>query len=1369
MPVTKKLYTTIQIKKKGDKKNWLRLSSVLLPLLILVPVITSIVFANSTWTQTNWIGGISSDLVTGTVTTYESATSINDSVAGQISIAPTAGWSNSYTTWSNRVPVTVTNAVASTLTNYQTRLTINYDSNMQADFDDIRFANSSGTELSYWIEQKVDSSTSTVWVKVDSLAASTTTTIYMYYGNSGAVSASNGVNTFILFDDFSGGSIDTGKWTTNDPSVFSVVAGRLRVQSSVSASWTHALYSSTAYARANIVFEGKYIWTNPNASYDAIMFGWHDNGSGISYADLVYAYYNAGAGTCTVSCPSAVYEDGSQRSPVVGPWTLDQQYSFRLRMKAAGGNFYEQSIDNQNWTTAYNSSYSTETNLRPSIVAYSGGTHFFDDLRVRQWSTTEPTGVIGAEESVYSTGVLTSNIFDTGYPSDWELLTFSGTGTIGVKVRTGNASDLSDASSWNSCSDISSGAELTPNECVQDEDRYVQYRVTLTPLEATTPVFNDIGIGYSPSDQVNPITNASAVGITGSSDGDWINNEAEITWTEGADNVGGTGILGYCVSLDEGDLGSSSLLNPEITAGVLQGLDDGIAESFCPFIASGDSLDLSAVPGLTLTTNKQYYLSLKAVDLSGNIWSGSNEDYQDLVSFRFDSTAPSSPGFISMPSNFISTENVTITWPFGGNPGTASDNESGLAGLQYRIGESGTWYGDLHTASEDNTDVLTNDGSYVTDATYDYPVLVEGINYIYFRSIDNAGNVSSGSVNGVLKINTIAPSQVLNLAATPSINTTNAYSFEWEPPVTFTGNISNIVYCYTINTIPSVNTCNFTDSGITELEADAFATQPGSNTIYIVAKDEANNINYDAYASTTFTYNGSAPGIISGLDIADISVKSLSNWKLALSWGQPMDIGAGVSKYAVYRSSSDVTCSSDFNLFTKVAEVNSTSYVDSGLAEQDYYYCVRACDSANNCSAVSTTVTEFPTGKFIEPALLLSEPEVTATTTRKAVINWTTDRTSDSRVQYGVTSNTYFVEEVSISNQTTGHTITLNNLEPGKTYFYKAKWTDEDGNIGISTEKSFTTDPAPVLKKVVAERVSVDNALIRFTTLDATQSKLFYGKNGVFTSLSEINVSQLESSYTLQLSALDDNSEYVYKINLVDIEGYEYEGDVYTFQTLPRPRVENVTIEEVKNSAQPTVEVAWDSNTEITSIVTFYPVTSPQLTQDEIDILPTKEHKMKVTGLLPTTQYGMVIRGTDALGNEAVSTEFFFTTATDTRPPTITNLKVETTLTSSQEDNNAQIIVSWETDELASSQVEYGEGLAGGLAQTTSIDRSLKRNHTVIISNVSPAKVYTVRAVARDENDNITTSSENVVITPKRSDSALDIVIKNLTGIFNFL
>lgn len=103
---------------------------------------------------------------------------------------------------------------ASALTDHQVSIAVTYDADMQADFDDLRFTSSDGTTLlSHWLETKTDSTSAVVWVKVPSVGGSSTATVYMYYGNASASSASNGSSTFLAFGDF-----DIGGTATKDAS-----------------------------------------------------------------------------------------------------------------------------------------------------------------------------------------------------------------------------------------------------------------------------------------------------------------------------------------------------------------------------------------------------------------------------------------------------------------------------------------------------------------------------------------------------------------------------------------------------------------------------------------------------------------------------------------------------------------------------------------------------------------------------------------------------------------------------------------------------------------------------------------------------------------------------------------------------------------------------------------------------------------------------------------------------------------------------------------------------------------------------------------------------------------------------------------------
>ena len=113
--------------------------------------------------------------------------------------------------------MSIANAGGTTLTGYQLNVVLGsgFDfTKAQSNGGDIRFTASDGvTLLPYWIESwNAGGSSASLWVKVPSIPT-TGATVYLYYGNSSATSASNGNTTFDFFDDFSSGSIDTTKWT----------------------------------------------------------------------------------------------------------------------------------------------------------------------------------------------------------------------------------------------------------------------------------------------------------------------------------------------------------------------------------------------------------------------------------------------------------------------------------------------------------------------------------------------------------------------------------------------------------------------------------------------------------------------------------------------------------------------------------------------------------------------------------------------------------------------------------------------------------------------------------------------------------------------------------------------------------------------------------------------------------------------------------------------------------------------------------------------------------------------------------------------------------------------------------------------------
>lgn len=102
------------------------------------------------------------------------------------------------TGYSYAKPITVYNTATVAAVNYQLKLTINTQSligasQMQTDGDDIRFGKTcNGTNLyNHWLESGINTPTTTIWVKIDSIPAGGNRTFYFFHGNSSAVSASS--------------------------------------------------------------------------------------------------------------------------------------------------------------------------------------------------------------------------------------------------------------------------------------------------------------------------------------------------------------------------------------------------------------------------------------------------------------------------------------------------------------------------------------------------------------------------------------------------------------------------------------------------------------------------------------------------------------------------------------------------------------------------------------------------------------------------------------------------------------------------------------------------------------------------------------------------------------------------------------------------------------------------------------------------------------------------------------------------------------------------------------------------------------------------------------------------------------------------
>lgn len=160
--------------------------------------------------------------------------------------------------WSYVIPITITNnAVTATAADLQTLLKINTQvpisqGKMQANGDDIRFVyNTCGNYLDYYIESGLNTTATNIWVRMPSIPAGGSITIYMYYGNAGAAA------TAVTFNNMFPNVL-----TINAPSPLSGVVNYDWIEVQAGGAITMASMQPVTLSARKIIFNGSYNGAN---------------------------------------------------------------------------------------------------------------------------------------------------------------------------------------------------------------------------------------------------------------------------------------------------------------------------------------------------------------------------------------------------------------------------------------------------------------------------------------------------------------------------------------------------------------------------------------------------------------------------------------------------------------------------------------------------------------------------------------------------------------------------------------------------------------------------------------------------------------------------------------------------------------------------------------------------------------------------------------------------------------------------------------------------------------------------------------------------------------------------------------------------
>jgi len=457
------------------------------------------------------------------VTNSGSTTNFTYSVYPELNVS----W---YTNWTKYQPILVTNSTSSTLTDFEVQLPLNTQSmisagDLQSQCQDLRFVGTDNIKrLGYFLETADCNVASTpVWVRVPSIPASGSTTIYMYYKNPNASSESSGDETFAFFDNFENGILNSSKWSVSGPQLeeFDTTQKRYGTYSLKIALYPTVLSSAnlpTSVATKG-VFEA-FTRYNETGRYHYAFNLVLNTGVELysTVASLTYwAHFNLPAGWVNYS-PLTTYSPGT--------WYLvAQKYNFADTTANPNGTYWPVINGTQLSATGlldYNSNPGTSA-IRWNMFQDSGGGAFWvDDVRVRQYASTEPTAALLNIPVV--TSPTSANVTNT-------------TATLGANITSNGGSALT---ARGTCWDTTPSP--TTNCLAEGGTSTGVFTQARTGLPQGTMIYyrgyavNSSGTGYSPdgtfttsgssavptliSPTVSSITNTTAtLGVNVSSDG----------------------------------------------------------------------------------------------------------------------------------------------------------------------------------------------------------------------------------------------------------------------------------------------------------------------------------------------------------------------------------------------------------------------------------------------------------------------------------------------------------------------------------------------------------------------------------------------------------------------------------------------------------------------------------------------------------------------------------------------------------------------------------------------------------------------------------------------------------------------------------
>ena len=460
----------------------------------------------------------------------------------------------------------------------------------------------------------------------------------------------------------------------------------------------------------------------------------------------------------------------------------------------------------------------------------------------------------------------------------------------------------------------------------------------------------------------------------------------------------------------------------------------------------------------------------------------------------------------------------------------------------------------------------------------------------------------------------------------------------------------------------------------------------------------------------------------------------------------------------------------------------------------------------------------------------ITDVQVTEVTEDSVTITWQTDVAADSLVNYGLQPN-YGIIRIPGANRTE-HSVTLEDLDPGRTYFFRVTSADAQGNQGISadyrveTAGVFDADDvtdsadADALDADVADSARVDaavmdimeqissvrdlqqlseiqdrvdqvragitedvtivgppivtandtSAVISWATNRPANSVVNYAFNSRYDGMNyEFSRSSSERTEEHEVELTGLTPATEYAFQVQSTDEFNITGQSANFTFTTRSVLPEIRNLRILKVEEESAALAWDTTVPSEALVEYQNLSTGEQNSVGRPTLATS-HQMNISDLTFGTRYVAFVIAENASGDRVRSRPIQFITVRDIEPPIISNVTNESTLFPGSE-SRIQTIVAWNTDEPAYCVLTYQEGVAGGSDEISIESETINyvTNHVQVITDFQPATSYQFWLNCEDESGNMAQSENFVLFTPAQERNIIDLIMENFEQTFGWV